>query len=47
MILTDDNKNYRPNEYCISLFGFELRVKIPIVKIIDFRLKKAKQKSNR
>jgi len=39
-ILTDDNKNYRPDEYFINLFGFELRMKIPIVKIIDFKLKK-------
>ncbi len=39
-ILTDDNENYRPDEYFFSLFGFELRMKIPIVKIIDFKLKK-------
>jgi predicted transposase/invertase (TIGR01784 family) len=39
-ILTDDNENYRPNEYVVDFCGFELRMKIPIVKIIDFRLKK-------
>jgi len=39
-ILADDNENYRPNEYFFSLFGFELRMRIPIVKIIDFKLKK-------
>ena len=39
-LLTDDNENYRPNEYLFSLFGFELRMRIPIVKIIDFKLKK-------
>jgi predicted transposase/invertase (TIGR01784 family) len=39
-ILTDDNENFRPNEYVVSFGGFELRMKIPIVKIIDFKLKK-------
>jgi hypothetical protein len=39
-ILTDTNENYRPNEYCTKLLGFELRMKIPIVKIIDYRLNK-------
>jgi hypothetical protein len=39
-ILTDDNENYRPDEYVVNFCGFELRMKIPIVKIIDFRLKK-------
>jgi hypothetical protein len=43
-ILTDDNENYRPDEYFFSLFGFELRMKIPIVKIIDFKLKKELRK---
>jgi len=38
-LLTDTNEKYRPNEYCIQLFGFELRMKIPIVKIIDYQLK--------
>lgn len=39
-IFTDDNENYRPDEYAVNLGGFELRMKIPIVKIIDFKLKK-------
>ncbi len=38
-VLTDDNKNYRPDEFRINLFGFQLYMKIPIVKIIDYRLK--------
>lgn len=38
-VLTDANENYRPNEYYFQLFGFELRMKIPIVKIIDYQLK--------
>lgn len=38
-ILTDDNPDYRPDEYSMSLFGFELRMKIPIVKTIDYKLK--------
>lgn len=37
-LLTDDNESYRPNEFSFSLFGFELKMKIPIVKIIDFKL---------
>lgn len=38
-VFTDANENYRPNEYYFQLFGFELRMKIPIVKIIDYQLK--------
>ncbi len=39
-ILADEDVNYRPNEYYVSLLGFELRMKIPMVKIIDYKLKK-------
>jgi len=39
-IFTDDNENYRPDEYVVNFCGFELRMKIPFVKIIDFKLKK-------
>jgi predicted transposase/invertase (TIGR01784 family) len=39
-ILADDNPNYRPDEYYFTLFGFELRMKIPVVKILDYKLKK-------
>jgi len=39
-ILTDDNKSYRPNEYSFSLFGFELKMRIPIIKIIDYKYNK-------
>jgi len=39
-ILTDDDDNYRPNEYRVSFCDFELRMKIPIVKIMDFKWKK-------
>ena len=38
-ILADDSPTYRPDEYCFSLFGFEMRMKIPIVKILDYKLK--------
>ena len=38
-VLADEDVNYRPDEYCVSLLGFELRMKIPIVKIIDYKLK--------
>ena len=44
-ILTDDQENYRPDEYSFRLFGFELRMRIPIVKILDYKLKeKLKEK---
>lgn len=36
-ILTDEDKNYRPDEYYVNLWGFEHRMKIPIIKIIDFK----------
>ncbi|MCP5106716.1 MAG: hypothetical protein GY950_25250 [bacterium] len=36
-ILTDEDKNYRPDEYLVRQWGFELRMKIPMVKIIDFK----------
>ncbi|MCP5103548.1 MAG: hypothetical protein GY950_09225 [bacterium] len=39
-ILTDDNEKYRPDEYRVGFCGFELRMKIPMVKILDYKLKK-------
>ncbi len=50
-VLTDDNENFRPNAFEYGGdFGFEVRMKIPVVKIIDFRtdpeLKKKLEKSN-
>jgi hypothetical protein len=38
-ILTDKDENYRPDEYLVQQWGFELRMKIPMVKIIDFKNK--------
>jgi hypothetical protein len=35
-ILTDEDVNYRPNEYYFERWGFEHRMKIPMVKIIDY-----------
>ena len=29
VVLTDENKNYRPDEYRISRWGFDLRMKFP------------------
>ena len=40
VVLTDENKSYRPNEYRISRWGFDLRMKFPLVKIIDYKDKK-------
>ena len=36
-ILTDDNINYRPDEYNFRLLGFELNMKIPVIKILDYK----------
>ncbi len=37
MILTDEDKNYRPDEYHVGRWGFDLRMKFPLVKLIDYR----------
>jgi hypothetical protein len=39
-VLTDENENYRPDEYRISRWGFDLRMKFPLVKLIDYKNKK-------
>lgn len=39
-ILTDEDPDWRPDEYVVKRGDFELRMKIPMVKIIDFKLKK-------
>ena len=36
-VLTDEDKNYRPDEYKVGRLGFELRMKFPMVKIIDYK----------
>ncbi len=38
-MLTDDNPKFRKDVYEFKLFGFEIRMKIPIVKILDYKLK--------
>jgi plasmid maintenance system killer protein len=39
VILTDEDKNFRPDKYHVKHGKYELLMKIPIVKIIDFRNK--------
>lgn len=39
-VLTDEDENYRPDEYYFSRWGFEHRMKIPLVKIVDYKSKK-------
>jgi predicted transposase/invertase (TIGR01784 family) len=39
-ILTDDDEKYRPNEYHFERWGFEHRMKIPMVKTVDYKIKK-------
>ncbi len=38
-VLTDEDESYRPDEYLVKRWGFEQRMKIPIVKVIDYRIK--------
>ncbi|MGE5342803.1 MAG: hypothetical protein ACM3SY_15120, partial [Candidatus Omnitrophota bacterium] len=38
-ILTDDNKNFRPDTFNFSFCGFEIKMKIPMVKILDYKSK--------
>jgi hypothetical protein len=40
LILADDDEKYRPDEHKVSFGGFELRMKVPMVKLLDFKLKK-------
>ena len=37
VILTDEDPNWRPNEYRAEIFGTELSLKFPTVKLTDFR----------
>jgi len=37
LVLTDEDENFRPDEYCVKRWGFEHRMKIPMVKIVDYR----------
>jgi len=39
VVLTDENENYRPDEFRINRWGFDLRMKYPLVKIIDYKNK--------
>jgi hypothetical protein len=39
VVLTDENENYRPDEFRIKRWGFDLRMKYPLVKIIDYKNK--------
>ncbi|MCP4149052.1 MAG: hypothetical protein GY757_14990 [bacterium] len=43
-ILTDEEKNFRPSELNIRQWGFQLNLKIPIVKITDYKFEKNKIK---
>lgn len=36
-ILTDEDKNYRPDNYEINKWGFKIRFEFPLIKLIDFK----------
>ncbi len=40
-VLSDENKKWRPDEYTYNRLGFEHRMKFPMVKITDYKTKKA------
>jgi len=44
-VFTDEDENFRPEEYLRDRSGwnFELRMKIPVVKILDYRVKEEKR----
>lgn len=42
-ILTDEDVNHRPDEYRVSRWGYDLRMKIPIVKTIDYKVDETKR----
>ncbi|MCP4215357.1 MAG: hypothetical protein GY765_11915 [bacterium] len=39
-LLTDDEPNYKPNQYHFGLLGFDIRMKVPVAKILDYTSKK-------
>ncbi|MCP4215068.1 MAG: hypothetical protein GY765_10440, partial [bacterium] len=39
-LLTDDEPTYRPNQYHFGLLGFDIRMKVPVAKILDYTSKK-------
>ncbi len=41
-ILTDEDRNYRPDQYSVKRWGFEFTLKIPMVKIVDYKSDPAK-----
>jgi hypothetical protein len=45
-LLTDTNTNFRPTTFQISRWGFELLLKIPIIKLIDYQKKWDKLEQN-
>ncbi len=38
-MLTDDNENFREDTYQFGFLGFEIKMKVPMVKILDYKLK--------
>jgi hypothetical protein len=40
VVLADENENYRPDEFRSKRWGFDLRMKFPIIKLIDYKTKK-------
>ncbi len=43
-VLTDEDENYRPDQYHFKKWGFELLMKIPMVKLIDYKNNEALKK---
>ncbi|NUO82606.1 hypothetical protein HUU05_21245, partial [candidate division KSB1 bacterium] len=45
-VLTDDNPNFRPNEYIRAGWGFEVLCRYPLVKLIDYRERQEELEAN-
>jgi hypothetical protein len=42
-VLADEDVNYRPDKYLVSRWGYEHKMKIPIIKIIDYKIDQNKK----
>ncbi len=45
-LLTDENPSFRPEEFRVSRWGFELSCRYPLIKLIDYRLREAELESS-
>jgi hypothetical protein len=46
-VLGDEQRDWRPNEFAYSLWGFSLRVEFPVVKLLDYAGREAELEAER